>query len=150
VADEPTTALDVTVQAQIIELLHELQKQLDMAILLITHNLGIVCDLADHVAVMYAGQIVECAPTMDLLAQPLHPYTRALIDSIPNLDQQDERLTMIPGTVPTLGAFPGGCRFHPRCPRAITECSQTPPALVEAKPRRWTRCALWKSMDVQP
>ena len=148
VADEPTTALDVTVQAQIIDLLHELQEQLDMAILLITHNLGIVGDLADTVAVMYAGQIVESAPTRQLLTQPLNPYTRALIDSVPRLDQQGDRLSTIPGTVPTLGAFPDGCRFHPRCPRAITECAQTPPALIEAKPRRWTRCPLWNATGV--
>jgi oligopeptide/dipeptide ABC transporter ATP-binding protein len=148
VADEPTTALDVTVQAQIIELLHELQKQFDMAILLITHNLGIVGDLADHVAVMYAGQIVETAPTMELLTQPLHPYTRALIDSVPDLSQQNERLLMIPGAVPSLGAFPAGCRFHPRCPRAIPECAQKPPALIEAKPHRWTRCPLWNTTGV--
>src|SRR5690349_9949233 len=105
VADEPTTALDVTVQAQIIELLHELQKRLGMAILLISHNLGIVGDLADNVAVMYAGQIVERAPTNELLSEPLHPYTRALIDSVPSMGKQQERLTMIPGTVPMLGAF---------------------------------------------
>lgn len=145
VADEPTTALDVTVQAQIIELLHELRERLNMAILLISHNLGIVGDLADHVAVMYAGQIVEIARTIQLLTQPLHPYTRALIDSVPDLSQRNERLTMIPGTVPMLGAFPSGCRFHPRCPRAITECSQRPPALIEAEPGRWTRCPLWNT-----
>ena len=148
VADEPTTALDVTVQAQIIDLLHDLQEQLGMAILLITHNLGIVGDLAHHVAVMYAGQIVENAPTMELLTQPLHPYTRALIDSVPDLDHQSERLTMIPGSVPLPGAFPEGCRFHPRCPRAIAECSQRPPEFIEAKPRRWTRCPLWNAAGV--
>jgi oligopeptide/dipeptide ABC transporter ATP-binding protein len=107
-----------------------------------------VGDLADNVAVMYAGQIVESAPTIELLTQPLHPYTRALIDSIQNLDQQNERLRMIPGAVPTLGAFPNGCRFHPRCPRAITECSQKAPTLVEAKPHRWTRCPLWNATGI--
>ena len=132
----------------IIELLQELQERLNMAILLISHNLGIVGDLADHVAVMYAGQIVESAPTNELLSEPLHPYTRALIDSVPNMDQQQERLRMIPGAVPMLGAFPNGCRFHPRCPRAIRECSQIPPALIEARPGRWTRCPLWNATGV--
>ena len=145
VADEPTTALDVTVQAQIIELLGELQKQLGMAILLITHNLGIVGDLADQVAVMYAGQIVETAPALDLLKRPLHPYTKALMDSVPGMGRQVDRLTAIPGTVPHLGAFPSGCRFHPRCPRAQPDCAQKPPVLMEAEPRRWVRCPLWNS-----
>jgi peptide/nickel transport system ATP-binding protein len=143
VADEPTTALDVTIQAQIIELLGQLQKQLGMAILLITHNLGIVGDIADEVAVMYAGQIVETAPARDLLKRPLHPYTQALMNSVPGLDGDASRLTAIPGAVPRLGAFPGGCRFHPRCPRAQPECSKKPPALVEVEPRRWVRCPFW-------
>jgi len=101
------------------------------------------------VAVMYAGQIVESAPTVELLSKPLHPYTRALIDSVPAMDQQNERLTMIPGTVPALGALPHGCRFHPRCPHAIRECSLNPPALIEARPGRWTRCPLWNATGVQ-
>lgn len=144
VADEPTTALDVTVQAQIIELLGQLQKQLGMAILLITHNLGIVGDLADEVAVMYAGQIVETAPTRDLLKRPLHPYTRALMNSIPAMHSEVERLKAIPGVVPRLGAFPPGCRFHPRCPNAQAECSKEAPALTEVEAQRWVRCPLWK------
>jgi len=145
VADEPTTALDVTIQAQIIELLGQLRRQLGMAILLITHNLGIVGDLADRVAVMYAGQIVETAPARELLKRPLHPYTQALMNSVPSLDSDTERLTAIPGTVPRLGAFPNGCRFHPRCPRAQSECSEKSPALVEVEPRRWVRCPFWNS-----
>jgi len=143
VADEPTTALDVTIQAQIIELLGRLRQQLGMAILLITHNLGIVGDLADRVAVMYAGQIVETAPARALLKRPLHPYTLALMNSVPSLDSTAERLTAIPGAVPRLGAFPSGCRFHPRCPRAQPECSEKPPALIEVEPRRWVRCPFW-------
>ena len=145
VADEPTTALDVTVQAQIIELLRELQERLGMAILLITHNLGLVGDLADQVAVMYAGQIVESGPAAALLQRPSHPYTRALIDSVPRLDQRNDRLTVIPGSVPHPGAFPVGCRFHPRCSRAVPECSQKAPALLEPEPQRWVRCPLWNS-----
>jgi oligopeptide/dipeptide ABC transporter ATP-binding protein len=143
VADEPTTALDVTIQAQIIELLGQLRQQLGMAILLITHNLGIVGDIADRVAVMYAGQIVETAPARELLQRPLHPYTQALMNSVPSLDSEAERLTAIPGAVPRLGAFPGGCRFHPRCPRAQPECSEKSPALMEVEPRRWVRCPFW-------
>jgi oligopeptide/dipeptide ABC transporter ATP-binding protein len=145
VADEPTTALDVTIQAQIIELLGRLQKQLGMAILLITHNLGIVGDIADEVAVMYAGEIVETAPARELLKRPLHPYTQALMNSVPRLDSDAERLTAIAGNVPRLGALPRGCRFHPRCPRAQRECSEKPPALVEVEPRRWVRCPFWNT-----
>ena len=145
VADEPTTALDVTIQAQIIELLADLKRQLGMAILLITHNLGLVGDLADRVAVMYAGQIVESASTNELLRRPWHPYTQALIKSVPNLDVQVARLSAIPGQVPQLGSFPSGCRFHPRCPYVKSECSRTTPQLLEVEPQRWVRCPLWKT-----
>jgi oligopeptide/dipeptide ABC transporter ATP-binding protein len=140
IADEPTTALDVTIQAQIIELLLELKKTFGMSILLITHNLGIVGDIADRVAVMYAGQIVELAPAHELLSRPLHPYTQALMNSVPKLGADVERLTAIGGAVPQLGAFPSGCRFHPRCPQARLECSQKPPELLEVEPGRWVRC----------
>jgi len=143
VADEPTTALDVTVQAQIIELLGALQEQLRMAILLITHNLGIVGDLADDVAVMYAGQIVESAPARELLKRPLHPYTQALMNSVPSMNTDVERLNAIPGTVPHLGAFPAGCHFHPRCSRAQPDCSKNPPVLAEVLPHRRVRCPFW-------
>ena len=150
VADEPTTALDVTIQAQIIELLVRLRQQLGMAILLITHNLGIVGDIADEVAVMYAGQIVETAPALALLRRPLHPYTRALINSVPRLDSTAGRLATIAGAVPRLGAFPSGCRFHPRCPIARPECSQSPPALVEVEPGRRVRCPFWNQPAANP
>ncbi len=146
VADEPTTALDVTIQAQILDLLRELQQRLGMAILLITHNLGIVGDMADRVAVMYAGQIVELAPARELLRRPLHPYTRALISSVPKLTDGAQRLTAIPGSVPRLGDFPPGCRFYPRCPSRRPECAQTVPELVEAEPGRWVRCPYWNSL----
>jgi len=145
VADEPTTALDVTIQAQIIELLGRLRQQLGMAILLITHNLGIVGDVADQVAVMYAGQIVETAPARELLQRPLHPYTRALMNSVPGLDADAGRLTAIPGAVPRLGAFPPGCRFAPRCPIAKAECSEKIPELLEVEPGRFVRCPFWKN-----
>ena len=144
VADEPTTALDVTIQAQILELLGALKHQFGMAILLITHNLGIVSDIADHVAVMYAGQIVESGPASDVLSRPQHPYTQALLDSVPELGSNAARLKTIPGTVPRLGHWPGGCRFHPRCPQAQPVCAQTEMELVERLPGRWTRCPFAK------
>lgn len=148
VADEPTTALDVTIQAQILDLLRDLKQRLGMAMLLITHNLGIVGDLADRVAVMYAGQIVELAPARELLRRPLHPYTKALINSVPKLSSGAQRLTAIPGNVPRIGNFPSGCRFAPRCPMARPECSQAVPELVEVEAGRWVRCPFWKSADV--
>jgi peptide/nickel transport system ATP-binding protein/oligopeptide transport system ATP-binding protein len=144
VADEPTTALDVTIQAQILELLHNLKQRLGMAILLITHNLGIVGDMADHVAVMYAGQIVELAPAKELLRRPLHPYTRALMASVPKLRGDADRLSAIPGNVPRIGNFPPGCRFAPRCPIAKPECSEKIPELVEVEAGGWVRCPFWK------
>jgi oligopeptide/dipeptide ABC transporter ATP-binding protein len=145
VADEPTTALDVTIQAQILELLQELKQRLGMSILLITHNLGIVGSIADRVAVMYAGQIVEQAPARELLQRPLHPYTKALIASVPKLSGESERLAAIPGTVPRLENFPPGCRFAPRCSIARPECSAAVPELVEVEPGRWVRCPFWKT-----
>jgi peptide/nickel transport system ATP-binding protein/oligopeptide transport system ATP-binding protein len=145
VADEPTTALDVTIQAQILELLHNLKQRLGMAILLITHNLGIVGDMADRVAVMYAGQIVELSPAKELLRCPLHPYTKALINSVPKLAGGANRLLAIPGNVPRIGNFPPGCRFAPRCPIAKPECSEKIPELVEAEAGRWVRCPFWKN-----
>ena len=144
VADEPTTALDVTIQAQILDLLRDLKQRLGMAILLITHNLGIVGDIADRVAVMYAGQIVELAPARELLSRPLHPYTRALMASVPKLGNAAARLTTIPGTVPRLGNFPTGCRFAPRCPIAKPECVRSMPELIEVEAGRWVRCPFWK------
>jgi peptide/nickel transport system ATP-binding protein len=144
VADEPTTALDVTIQAQILDLLSDLKQRLGMAILLITHNLGIVGDMADRVAVMYAGQIVELSPARELLRRPLHPYTRALMNSVPKLHGDADRLSAIPGNVPRIGNFPPGCRFAPRCPIAKSECSEKIPELLEVEPGRWVRCPFWK------
>jgi oligopeptide/dipeptide ABC transporter ATP-binding protein len=143
VADEPTTALDVTIQAQILDLLKSLKQRLGMSLLLITHNLGIVGEMADRVAVMYAGQIVETAPARALLQRPLHPYTRALIASVPKLGAPGERLRSIPGNVPALDAMPGGCRFHPRCPAAQPDCRLNKPELIEVQPARWVRCPYW-------
>jgi oligopeptide/dipeptide ABC transporter ATP-binding protein len=144
VADEPTTALDVTIQAQILDLLRDLKQRLGMAILLITHNLGIVGDMADRVAVMYAGQIVELSPAKELLRRPLHPYTKALMASVPKLGGETDRLSAIPGSVPRIGNFPPGCRFAPRCPIAKPECSNKNPDLLEVEPGRFVRCPFWK------
>jgi oligopeptide/dipeptide ABC transporter ATP-binding protein len=148
VADEPTTALDVTIQAQILDLLLDLKRRLGMSILLITHNLGIVGDMADRVAVMYAGQVVEMSPARELLRRPLHPYTKALMNSVPKLNGNLRRLSAIPGNVPTLGNFPTGCRFYPRCPTAAThpECGNTVPQLLEVLPNRWVRCLYAKEL----
>ncbi|PYK61197.1 MAG: ABC transporter ATP-binding protein [Verrucomicrobia bacterium] len=144
VADEPTTALDVTIQAQMLDLLRDLKRRLGMSILLITHSLGIVGDIADRVAVMYAGQLVELAPAKELLRRPLHPYTQALINSVPGLGAETQRLRAIPGNVPQLDALPSGCRFHPRCPKAQADCSQKVPGLIEVESNRWVRCPYWK------
>jgi peptide/nickel transport system ATP-binding protein/oligopeptide transport system ATP-binding protein len=140
VADEPTTALDVTIQAQILALLSELQRQLGMAILLITHNLGIVREFADRVAVIYAGQIVETALAATLLTRPRHPYTRALLRAVPELGQRAQRLDAIPGQVPAPDAWPSGCRFHPRCAEARPACAATVPETVAVDAGHQVRC----------
>jgi oligopeptide/dipeptide ABC transporter ATP-binding protein len=127
VADEPTTALDVTIQAQILELLRELVHELGMAILLITHDLGVVNELADRVAVMYAGRVVEQGGRVELLGAPRHPYTQGLLRAIPARVQPGERLAEIPGAVPSPEAWPPGCRFHPRCPRVFEPCRSRDP-----------------------
>lgn len=143
VADEPTTALDVTIQAQILDLLAQLKQRLGMSLLLITHNLGIVGQIADRVAVMYAGQIVEIAPARQLLRRPLHPYTQALINSAPKLGATADHLANIPGSVPSPGAMPSGCRFHPRCTKARDDCSRNAPELIEVESGRQARCPYW-------
>ena len=122
IADEPTTALDVTIQAQILELLKELQREMGMAVILITHDLGVVAETADRVAVMYGGQIVEYADVRSAFRQPLHPYNAGLQSSLPKLGEVVDRLRVIPGTVPNPARFPAGCRFHPRCPVMIEKC----------------------------
>jgi len=144
IADEPTTALDVTVQAEILEVLDRLRTQRGMAVLLITHDLGIVAGRADRVAVMYAGEIVEEAPTARLFARPSHPYTQGLFASIPRLSGPVERLNPIPGTVPPAAAWPSGCRFRPRCPYAFQSCVRDP-ALLPAGPDHRARCWLIES-----
>ena len=129
IADEPTTALDVTIQAQILDLLRRLQRETGMGLLLVTHDLGVVAEMADRVAVMYAGRIVEVAPAADLFARPQHPYTRGLIASIPRLEGAIDRLPAIEGNVPSLDDLPAGCRFAPRCGYAIERCRTGDPRL---------------------
>ena len=142
IADEPSTALDVTIQAQILDLLLHLQKEFHMAILLITHDLGVIAEMADRVAVMYAGKIVEHATTKALFARPMHPYTRGLMRSVPRLDQVRERLDIIPGMVPDAREFPPGCRFAPRCPLAEDRCRRQEPLLEEREDGHLAAC--WK------
>jgi oligopeptide/dipeptide ABC transporter ATP-binding protein len=142
IADEPTTALDVTIQAQILELLEQLQRELAMAVLLITHDLGIVAGRADRVLVMYAGLVVESAPTRALFAQPAHPYTEGLLASVPRLDRPRARLHAIPGQVPAATAWPAGCRFHPRCPYAWDKCRTAEPPELDVAPGHTARCWL--------
>ena len=140
IADEPTTALDVTIQAQILDLMRGLRRDTDTAIILITHDLGVVAEMADDVAVMYAGQIVERAAVRDLFARPEHPYTVGLLGSIPRLDEKRERLPSIEGRVPDMTRPPAGCRFAARCPFVEPECVAAPPALVEVAPGHLSRC----------
>ncbi len=145
IADEPTTALDVTVQAQILGLLSKLQRERGMALVLVTHDLGVVADMADDIAVMYAGQIVESAPAERVFAAPEHPYTWGLLRSIPTLDgPREELLTPIPGSPPSPLAPPPGCRFHPRCPYAEPEHARTDPTLqpVPGQPEHQVACLL--------
>ncbi|MGW9376641.1 ABC transporter ATP-binding protein [Streptomyces albidoflavus] len=144
IADEPTTALDVTVQAQVMELLAELQREYNMGLILITHDLGVVADVADKIAVMYAGRIVETAPVHDIYRAPAHPYTRGLLDSIPRLDQKGRELYAIKGLPPNLLDIPPGCAFHPRCPLAQPVCTTDEPPLYEVDPRRRSACHFWK------
>jgi oligopeptide transport system ATP-binding protein len=129
IADEPTTALDVTVQAQIMKLLSELQDEMAMGLILITHDLGVVADVADRIALMYAGRVVEQADVEDLYARPAHPYAEGLLASVPRIDIRDRELSPIKGAPPNLSAIPAGCPFHPRCPRARERCSSDIPEL---------------------
>ena len=140
IADEPTTALDVTIQAQILELIAELRRDLGMAVLLITHDMGVIAETADRVIVMYAGQVVESAPADALFAAPRHPYTRLLLRSIPSARVRQESLPIIEGTTPSPAGMPPGCRFHPRCPIAEGKCRTDPPVLEPVGAQAAARC----------
>ncbi|BCM69261.1 MULTISPECIES: ABC transporter ATP-binding protein [Streptomyces] len=144
IADEPTTALDVTVQAQVMDLLAELQREYRMALILITHDLGVVADVADRIAVMYAGRIVESAPVHDIYRAPAHPYTRGLLDSVPRLDQKGRQLYAISGLPPNLTRIPPGCSFHPRCPLARDVCRTDDPPLYGVDDGRSSACHFWR------
>jgi oligopeptide transport system ATP-binding protein len=140
IADEPTTALDVTVQAQIMDLLAEIQAERNMALILITHDLGVVAEVADRLAVMYAGRIVETGDAYSIYHQPAHPYTRALLDSIPRVDQKGQELNSISGLPPSLTHIPPGCPFHPRCPMVIETCREVIPDYVLFEGGRASAC----------
>ncbi len=144
IADEPTTALDVTIQAQILELLLGLQEEMKMAVMLITHDLGVIAETADRVVVMYAGRVVEEASVKELFDNPLHPYTQGLMESLPRLEtgKARRRLRAIPGLVPNLLELPTGCKFAPRCPKVVEQCWPTEPELREIRPGHSARCIL--------
>lgn len=147
IADEPTTALDVTIQAQILELMKGLTKKFNTSILLITHDLGVVSELAERVVVMYAGQVVEEALINDLFDQPYHPYTEGLINSVPTLEGDIHRLQSIPGSVPPPDQLPKGCRFAPRCPKAFARCYEEKPEMIHFKGERSVRCFLYEENE---
>ncbi|MCW3475572.1 ABC transporter ATP-binding protein [Limobrevibacterium gyesilva] len=140
IADEPTTALDVTIQAQVLDLLMDLRDELGMAIMIITHNMGVIAETADRVLVMYAGRIVEQAPVARLFDRPLHPYTRGLLDCVPTLEQDRNRLVAIPGSLPEPARRPAGCRFAPRCGHRIDACSAAIPPLVAVDASHASAC----------
>ncbi len=147
IADEPTTALDVTIQAQILELMMQLQEDYNSAIMMITHDLGVIAEIAGRIEVMYAGKVVEEGPTVAIFEDPKHPYTRGLLKSIPKLGERArtgrQRLQEITGIVPSLYDLPGGCRFYPRCPQAMAVCNQSIPALIQVGESHRVRCFLY-------
>ncbi len=144
IADEPTTALDVTIQAQVLDLMRDLKERFQTSIILITHDIGVIAEMCDRVAVMYAGNIVELADVITIFKEPKHPYTKALLKAIPSANSsRDEELYSIPGSIPNLINPPSGCRFHPRCEEARPECSEIVPDTVELEPGHFVRCLLY-------
>ena len=148
-ADEPTTALDVTIQAQILDLLKQLKNRLNVSMVLITHDMGIVADICDRVTVLYAGQVCETGTVEQVFEEPKHPYTEALLTSVPSLALKKEKLSVIPGNVPNLIEPPSGCRFHPRCPYAQQICIDKVPELEPIGSGRWVHCHRWKELDLK-
>lgn len=146
-ADEPTTNLDVTIQAQVLDLMKSLRSKFGMSMVLITHDMGIVADMADRVTVLYAGMVAETADTHTLYYQPKHPYTEALLGAVPRLDMRKE-LNVIPGNIPNLIEPPSGCRYHPRCKYAQEICSQRVPVLEEAEPGHMVACHRWRELEL--
>ncbi len=145
IADEPTTALDVTIQAQILELMERFKKELGMTLLLITHNLGVIAEVSDRVAVVYAGKTVEYADVQAIFKHPRHPYMVGLLESVPRLDDASEKLKIIKGAVPNALNLPRGCRFHPRCEKVMDVCKAKPPPILEVEKNHWVRCWLYDS-----
>jgi len=145
IADEPTTALDVTIQAQILELMGRFKKETEMALFLITHNLGVIAEVSDRVVLVYAGKTVEYADAISIFKRPKHPYMRGLLESAPRLDDVSEKLKVIKGVVPTALNLPGGCRFHPRCEKVMAVCKVKPPRILEVEKNHWVRCWLYDS-----
>lgn len=144
IADEPTTALDVTIQAQVLDLMASLKDRFQMAIILITHDIGVIAGMCDKVAIMYAGNIVEFADVLTIFKKPKHPYTIGLLGAIPSMDSsRDEELVTIPGVIPNLITPPSGCRFHPRCTKAMPECSEIVPDTIEVSSNHLVRCILF-------
>jgi len=142
IADEPTTALDVMIQAQILDLLQKLQRELGLAVILVTHDLSVVAEMCDRVLVMYGGKVAEYADVDAIYNEPLHPYTRLLLEAFPDLTKPEGRLAAIAGYPPRLNALPPGCRFEPRCPVRIKKCAAIDPPLSEIKPGHWAACHL--------
>jgi len=145
IADEPTTSLDVIVEAQFLDQLRDLQHQFNLTIILITHNIGVVAEFADRVAVMYAGKLVELADVHPLFDDPLHPYTRGLLNSVPNISLTEDHLKIMSGSPPDLTNPPPGCKFHPRCPSVMDHCQVQEPPFREVQPDRWTACWLYEA-----
>ena len=144
ICDEPTTALDVTIQAQVLDLMNQLKQEVGTSIIFITHDLGVISEMADRVIIMYGGRICEEAPVDELFSHPLHPYTRGLIDSHPSPDFTGDRLRVIPGSVPTLADMPSGCPFNNRCPYAADDCGEVFPEFESAQPGHCVACRHWK------
>lgn len=144
IADEPTTSLDVVVEAQFLDLIKELQQSLGLTILLITHNIGVVSELADRVAGMYAGRLVELADVLPFFEEPLHPYIQDLLASVPNISLDDDKLRIMKGAPPDLISPPSGCRFHPRCQSVMDKCSEHNPPIKEVRPGHWAACWLYE------
>ncbi|NLA87727.1 MAG: ABC transporter ATP-binding protein, partial [Clostridiales bacterium] len=149
IADEPTTALDVTIQAQVLEMMNDLKKEFDTSMLLITHDLGIVAESCDKIAIMYAGEIVEYGTLDHIFHTASHPYTVGLFTSLPSLDKDVSRLNPIPGLMPDPSNLPTGCKFHPRCPKACDACSQTEPQLFEIEPGHYVSCLLFREESMK-
>ena len=144
IADEPTTALDVTIQAQVLELMKKLKEEFKTSMIMITHDLGIVADVCDKVAIMYAGKVVEYTDKRKLFTNPKHPYTLGLFNSIPNIEEDEDRLKPIKGLMPDPTNLPSGCPFHPRCPKATAECSKRVPKKTEVEPGHYVNCLLYE------